>query len=151
MSIGLLLLQLWQVLFLALHDWVPLGRLNDVERVRSQNSTANLLMTTVLSTAPFAFGLAASALYLGATYPPWLRQWLVVSYALLFAGELTAWWIPYLFGASEKRVRRYEVMFARTHAFLPARHGIRPNSLHMLLHLATALTLILLILNRAQA
>jgi hypothetical protein len=35
-------------------------------------------------------------------------------------------------------------MFGRTHTFLPVRHGIAPNTLHVLLHLATLATLILL-------
>lgn len=145
MHVTLFALQLLQVLFLALHDWVPLGRLNDVERVRAEDSAGKLAATTAVSTAPFAFGFAASATCLGHPYPGWMKQWLLVSYAILFAGELTAWWLPYLLGASEKRVRRYEVMFGRTLAFLPERHGIRPNTLHALLHLATVLTLLLLI------
>ena len=35
-------------------------------------------------------------------------------------------------------------MFGRTHAFLPERIGIRPNTLHVILHAATLTTLILL-------
>jgi hypothetical protein len=30
---------------------------------------------------------------------------------------------------------RYQAMFGRTHAFLPVRNGIRPNTLHVVLHL----------------
>jgi hypothetical protein len=140
----LMILQLFHVLFLALHDWIPLRNLNDVESVRKANPGGKLLLGTLISTIPFAFGLAASILYLGRSYPGWLRTWLWVSYTLLFVGELTAWWIPYLFGEAPEFVDRYEVMFGRTHAFLPARHGIRPNTLHVLLHLATAATLAVL-------
>jgi hypothetical protein len=35
-------------------------------------------------------------------------------------------------------------MFGNTHAFLPERNGIRPNTLHILLHACTAATLVLL-------
>jgi len=35
-------------------------------------------------------------------------------------------------------------MFAATHAFLPERNGIRPNTLHVILHLATLATLLVL-------
>jgi hypothetical protein len=36
----LVALQVLQVLFLWLHDWIPLGRLNDVAAVRSQDTRA---------------------------------------------------------------------------------------------------------------
>jgi hypothetical protein len=35
-------------------------------------------------------------------------------------------------------------MFAGTHAFLPARNGITPNTLHVILHMATVAMLLLL-------
>ena len=35
---ALFLLQLFQVAFLLLHDWIPLGRLNDIAAVRRENS-----------------------------------------------------------------------------------------------------------------
>jgi hypothetical protein len=38
----LLALQVFQVLFLLVHDWIPLGRLNDVAAVRSQDRGAVL-------------------------------------------------------------------------------------------------------------
>src|SRR5437879_2736223 len=65
-------------------------------------------------------------------------------YGFLFLGELEAWWIPYAFGASAERVARYRALFSATHSFLPARHGITPNSLHVVLHASTLATLILI-------
>jgi hypothetical protein len=35
-------------------------------------------------------------------------------------------------------------MFGATHAFLPERNGIRPNTLHILLHVSTTALLIVL-------
>lgn len=137
-------LQCFQVLFLALHDWVPLGTLNDVKAVRAANPGRKLLVDTLVSTSPFLFGLVASAIYLGGTYPGWLSDWLWASYGILFLGELRAWWIPYLFVPEPARVARYQAMFGKTHAFLPARNGIRLNTLHVVLHAATLATLIVL-------
>src|SRR5208282_2511495 len=87
-------LQCFHVLFLALHDWIPLGKLNDVKAVRAANPGANLAAATLISVTPFAIGLAASAIYLGGAYPALLFWWLWISYGLLFVGECTAWWIP---------------------------------------------------------
>jgi hypothetical protein len=35
-------------------------------------------------------------------------------------------------------------MFGATHAFLPERNGVRPNTLHVILHLMTLTTLVVL-------
>ena len=139
-----LALQSFHVLFLALHDWIPLGRLNDVKGVRAANSDSTLLAATLISLAPFAVGLAASASYSGRAYPNWLYWWLWISYGFLFCGELQAWWIPYLFFPQPERAARYQVMFGATHAFLPELNGIRLNTLHVILHAATVSLLIFL-------
>lgn len=137
-------LQCFHVLFLVLHDWIPLGRLNDVKAVRAANPVSKLIAGTMISLVPFAIGFVASALHFGRAYPSWLFWWLWISYSLLFVGELEAWWVPYLIRAEPARAERYQVMFGATHAFLPERHGIRPNTLHVMLHLATLTTLVVL-------
>ncbi len=140
----LLILQICHVLFLALHDWVPLGNLNDVKAVRAANPAGKLLGGTLISTTPFTFGLAASFFYAGKGFPHWLNMYLWVSYIFLFVGELEAWWIPYFFGSKPERASRYQAMFGGTHNFLPARHGILPNTLHVILHSATVALLVVL-------
>lgn len=141
---ALFALQCFHVLFLALHDWIPLGTLNDVTAVRGANPGRKLIAATFISLIPFAIGLAASAVYLNRTYPAWLFWWLWISYGLLFVGELKAWWIPYLFHPEPERAARYQAMFGATHTFLPERNGIRPNTLHVILHVATLTTLVML-------
>ncbi|HLY66360.1 MAG TPA: hypothetical protein VKU60_12570 [Chloroflexota bacterium] len=49
----LLGLQLFQVAFLWLHDWVPLGRLNDVAAVRRHDSLPRLVVVTLLQAMPW--------------------------------------------------------------------------------------------------
>lgn len=137
-------LQCFHVLFLGLHDWIPLGSLNDVKAVRASNPGGKLLLGTLISTAPFAFGLVASANHFGGSLPDWLLWYLGVSYGLLFLGELQAWWIPYFFRSDPARAVRYQNMFGKTHAFLPPRNGIRPNTLHVFLHVVTLMTLVVL-------
>jgi hypothetical protein len=141
---ALFALQCFHVLFLALHDWIPLGSLNDVKAVRMENPIHKLVGGTLISLTPFAIGLYASAIHFGGAYPPWLIWWLWISYSLLFTGELEAWWVPYLFRSEPIRVARSHSMFGATHAFLPERNGIRPNTLHVILHLATLATLFVL-------
>ena len=142
---GLLALQLFQVLFLGLHDWVPLGSFNDLRAVQAADPRAKLIRVTLISTLPYAFGLAAS-LRCASDFPGWLIWWLWITYALLFLGQLRAWWLPYLVTPDPARAARYRTMFGRTHGFLPERNGITPNTLHIVLHIATMATLILLAL-----
>jgi hypothetical protein len=77
---ALLALQCFHVLFLALHDWIPSGTLNDVKAVRQANPGRKLLVGTLISLTPFAIGLGASAVYFGRAYPAWLFWWLWISY-----------------------------------------------------------------------
>jgi hypothetical protein len=93
----LVALQAFQVAFLWIHDWVPLGRLNDVAAVRKQDSLERLIRITLIQSVPFTVGLV-----------------------------------------------RYRAMFGRTHAFLPERNGLVPNTAHILLHFATLATLVVL-------
>jgi hypothetical protein len=145
---ALVALQTFHVAFLLLHDWVPLGRLNDLKAARAENPGGRLLRTTLVSAGPYAVGLASTAFYFHSSgrFPGWVRWWLWISYALLFAGELRAWWIPYLFGvgATPEKLRRFRAMFGATHAFLPERHGLQPNTLHVILHAATVASLVVL-------
>ena len=131
------------------YDWIPLGPLNDVRAVRQQNATGDLAWTTVVQSLPFTVGLVASAAFLGAPAPPGLRRWLWTSYPVLFAGELRAWWRPHLIREEPARAARYRAMFGGTHTFLGRRNGFVPNTLHCLLHGATAATLTLLALRPA--
>jgi hypothetical protein len=142
----LLALQLFHVLFLALHDWIPLGRLTDTAAVRAANPNSRLALSTLISTSPFVVGLIATQMHARGHYPGWLVYWLWISYGLLFTGELRAWWVPYFFGSNPALVARYELMFGNTAAFLPSRHGIRPNTLHVVLHAATVATLVMIAL-----
>jgi hypothetical protein len=138
----LIVLQALQVLFLWIHDWVPLGRLNDVAAVRSQDALPRLVRVTLVQSVPYTIGLIFSVRSFGHRYPDWLSWWLWISYGLLLIGEIGAWWIPYLFRPEPERAARHQIMFGKTHTFLPQRNGIAPNTAHTLLHLATAATLV---------
>jgi hypothetical protein len=145
-EIILLVLQAFQVLFLWIHDWVPLGRLNDIASVRSQDTKSRLVVVTLIQSVPFSIGLLYSVLYFRQSYPHWLNNWLWISYGLLLIGQLRAWWMPYLLRAEPERAARYRIMFSNTHHFLPLRNGLVPNTAHIMLHLATVMTLICLLI-----
>jgi hypothetical protein len=147
---ALIALQCFVVSFVALHNWIPLGTLNDVKGVRAEFPSGKLLTTTLINFTPYAFGLASSAIYFGKPLPGWLFWWLWISYGLACYGSLKAWWIPYLFRPEPERAARYQVMYGTTHAFLPERNGMRPNTLHVIFDIATVAILLVLSVLTAQ-
>jgi hypothetical protein len=144
-QILLIALQVVQVVFLWIHDWIPLGRLNDVAAVRSHGTVRRLVIVTLVQCVPYTLILILTVGYLGQPFPYWLDSVLWFSYSVLFLGEIRAWWVPYLFRADPTRAARYEIMFGDTHSFLPARNGMVPNTAHVLLHACTAATLLVLL------
>ncbi len=144
-EVALLALQGFCVAHLMLHDWVPLGRFNNLAAVRGVDSLRKRVLVTLLSALPFLLVFAFCCEYANArSWPGWVVSWLWWAYGLLVAGEIFAWWVPYFGRAQPERVARYRSMFGGTHAFLPERNGITPNTLHVILHLATAGVLVLL-------
>jgi hypothetical protein len=147
LAITLIALQVFQVAFLWIHDWVPLGRLNDVAAARRADSLQRLVIVTIVQSTPWTVGLIFSAKYFGHRYPHWLVMWLWISYVVLFLGQLRAWWVPYLLKPDPERAQRYRHMFGNTHSFLPERNGMVPNTAHIVLHAATAATLLILFIS----
>jgi hypothetical protein len=125
---GVWALQSFRVAFLLLHDWVPLGSLNDVQAVGAVDPLRKRIQVTLVTALPFALGLAFSYAYaMAPRHPAWVRACLWLSYGTLFAGEIRAWWIPYLWRSEPARTARYHRLFGNTHTFLPARNGIAPT------------------------
>jgi hypothetical protein len=141
-----LALQTFVVVFLLFHDWVPLGRLNNLTAIRSRDTLLRSVFVTLLPAVPAAIGLFFSAQYFGQPYPDWLEMLLWITYGVLILGMLRAWWVPYLLQPDAERAARYQIIFAGTHSFLPRRNGIAPDTLHTLFHLATLATLVTLFL-----
>jgi hypothetical protein len=146
--IALLILQAFVAAFVLLHDWLPLGRLNNDNRgVREVDPLAKRIRVTLFSALPFVIGLAWSiAVVHRPRLPMGLDIFLCITYLVALYGLLRAWWIPYLWIPDPARAERYRIMFAGTHRFLPERNGIAPDTLHVTLHLCVLGILILLAL-----
>jgi hypothetical protein len=147
----LLALQCLAALFVGLHNWIPLGSLNNVRAVRAEFPGSKLVTTTLINFIPVAIGLTGSAIYFGRAYPGWLLWWLWIFYGLACYGSLKEWWIPYFSRPGAERVARYQAMYGTTHAFLPERNGIRPNTLHVIFDLVTVAILVTLALLTSQS
>jgi hypothetical protein len=136
-------LQIFHLLFLLLHDWVPLGNLNNVSAFQKSTTMPQKVASLLVPSIPVIIGLGFTLLANARGPSLSFRITFSAVYGFLFLGELEAWWIPYVVGTSAERVARYRTLFAGTHSFMPSRHGITPNTLHVALHAATVATLIL--------
>jgi len=145
LEITFLGLQVFNVAFLLLHDWIPLGRLNNLSAIRSQDKLSRSVFVTLLPLVPAVICLFYSARYFGQPYPDWIAMWLWITYGLFFLGLLRAWWVPYLVLRDLERAARYRIIFANTHSFLPQHNGMAPDTLHTLFHIAIAATLLVLL------
>ena len=139
----LIALQAFHLLFLLLHDWVPLGNLNNVSAFQKSTTAPQKVLSLLVPSVPVIIGLGFTLLANPRVPGLSFRITFSAVYGFLLLGELEAWWIPYLFGSNAERVTRYRMLFAGTHTFLPSRHGIAPNTLHVVLHAATVATLVL--------
>ncbi len=115
--------------------------MNDIAAVQAHDTRSRLGKVTVFQSLPYTVGLVSSITYARTGHPTWVWSWLWISYAILFADELRAWWWPYLFRPDPERAARYQGIFGQTSAFLPERNGIVPNTLHTVLHASTVSTL----------
>jgi len=145
-EITFLALQSFVVVFLLFHDWIPLGRLNNLGAIRSEDTLLRRVLVTLLAGVPASICLFFSAQYFGRVYPGWLEMWLWITYGLFLLGILRAWWIPYIFLTDPERAARYRIIFANTHAFLPRRNGFAPDTLHTVFHLATVATVLAILI-----
>ncbi len=147
-SHALFALQCFQVAILLLHDFIPLPPLNDVFAAHRTHGTLKIVLGALISSLLPGIGLVLTWNLHGAPIPLWLTCYLLGAYGFLFVGEIEAWWATYLFGyKAPQRAHEYHMMYGRTVAFLPKTHGVVPNALHVVLHLATVATLVLLIVH----
>lgn len=137
-----LVFQAVMLIFVLFHDFLPLPPFNDVKALQNHSSRPMLLLAAVINGLFFAVPFVLSLTLMG----NWIARLVIIGlYLWIFLGELRAWWLPYFFGAKPKLVEENQMLYGNTHAFLPKRHGIVPNTAHVFLHILTFLTLLLAI------
>lgn len=106
-------------------DWIDLFPWNDVSRKSAKTKLLELIINYFpLLLISYAYFHPAAQTIL----------WGMIGALLYLAGHIRAWWIPYLFGASEKERAEYLHYFAHTYKFLPRRqdHPV-PDAEHVVL------------------
>lgn len=68
----LLACEMFVVAFIALHDWLPLGKLHNPQGIRAVDSTAKLFRITLLSTHPAASRPGCAGCFESAAHGVWI-------------------------------------------------------------------------------
>lgn len=145
MLISFLILQFILLLFMALHDWVAIPPFNDVNTLKKVDSISYRLMGTIINVLSVLIPFILTVLYC-VNSDMNLFQTIIVFYCCLSLGTILSWWVPYMFGSSQKHKERF-MKFKQTHHFLPPRGDhVIPNTLHVILHIQVWACLILSIL-----
>lgn len=122
-------------LFMLLHDWIDIPPFTDIKALRNNHSVKELLIGTITNTVLVGIPLLLTLFYASSSFPLWAAITMVCVYTLLTIGTICAWWIPYIFGSSQKHKAGF-AEYRNTHHFLPARgDNVIPNTLHVVLHI----------------
>jgi hypothetical protein len=125
--------------------WLPLFPWNDVEKY----SRKELILEA--GTNGLLMGLGALCIIRGNT--GFFHYYPLIYYPFLLSGEFFQWWLPYF---SEKFSRSginfdYDALFSRTTKLIAHKTGKRtPDANHIVLHLITLITVILVYLDRLR-
>ncbi|MBA4536703.1 hypothetical protein H1Z61_05975 [Bacillus aquiflavi] len=108
-----LFLQAFIFIFLILHDWVPLGDLNDVQAVQSVNTTSELLFLTALNSVPFAIAFFLCCYYAGKVYPFLMKLFLIIYFPALLSVSCRHGGFPTFLELQQKRSNDMKNCLAR--------------------------------------
>lgn len=114
-------------------DWISVPPFNDVQALRQSESKVSLVFSTIFNSLCVAIPLYLSIQNIWHSSSESLFT-IVCFYGGLSLGVLLSWWVPYIFGSPAAHKKQFE-KFKNTHYFLPPRaDNVRPNSLHVILH-----------------
>ena len=133
-----------QFAVIALHDLVDIPGWTHVGQVQSVVGRRRLWLATLVN-AIFP-GVAASLAirFWNKPIPAWVSDYWIIYCAVTVVLAVAMWYVPYLFGATEKRKREYSQMYAGTRQALPPRgDNPRPNLLHVCFHVLFVINLFL--------
>jgi hypothetical protein len=83
------------------------------------------------------------------TRPPMAANYWVIYCAVTLLSAIFMWYVPYLWGGSERQRQEYRQMYAGTKQVLPARgENPRPNLLHVCFHVLFVATFALALVLR---
>lgn len=124
-----------QFVIIITHDLIDVPGWVHGSQVQAQIGRRKVWLTT-LANSVFPGIAAGFAIYFWRRAKPgFVQDYWVIYCSIALMSAVGMWYIPYLWGASEKQKREYLSMYAGTRHILPARgDNPRPNLFHMGIH-----------------
>ncbi len=130
-------------LFLALHDWINIYPLNDLETFNKHCSLRNKILMTIINTPFFIIYTGILLYYWSTPISSYAASYLTICNLLFFIGIIFSWWLPYFFGWPATQVKELHATHGTTHTFLPAiGNNPTPDTLHIIFHLVFVINII---------
>jgi len=130
-----------QFLLVAAHDLVDIPGWTHGNQVKALLGARKVWLVTVVNSMFPGVACGFALYFLRRPAPGWAADYWVIYCAVTGASAIFIWYVPYIFGGSEKQKLEYSRMYAGTRQILPARGGNpRPNLLHVCLHVLFLIT-----------
>jgi hypothetical protein len=126
------------------HDWLDIPGWTHGSQVQSVVGRRKLLAATLINAIFPGLAVALAILYRTRPKPGLVTSYWLIYCAVTVLSALLMWYVPYLFGASDKTRGEFRRMYDGTRQILPARgDNPRPNLLHLCFHVLFAANLVL--------
>lgn len=133
-----------QFAVIVLHDLVDIRDWTHGSQVQSIVGRRKLWMATLVNSIFPGIAVAFAIRFLYKPKPKFVSDYWVLYCAVTLISAIAMWYVPYVFGGTEKQKREFEQMYAGTRQVLPPRGGNpRPNLLHLCFHILFVVNLFL--------
>jgi hypothetical protein len=124
-----------QFIVVVSHDWLEIPGWTHGSQVQAAVGRTKLLWATAINAIFPGLAVAFALWFWGKSHPSYVGTYWVSYCAVTVASAVGMWYVPYLFGADEKKKLEYLQMYTGTRHIFPARgDNPRPNLLHVLFH-----------------
>jgi hypothetical protein len=134
------------------HDWIDIRGWTHGPQVQAVVGRGKLAIATAVNAMFPALAVAFALWFWGRSRPKFVVDYWVIYCGVTVLSAIAMWYIPYFFGADEKKKSEYSRMYAGTLHIFPARgDNPRPNLLHALFHVLFLLNFTLALVMRLRA
>ncbi|GAC1661479.1 MAG: hypothetical protein NVS9B4_13790 [Candidatus Acidiferrum sp.] len=140
-----------QFIAVAFHDLLNIPGWTNTAAVASIVGRRKLLLATFVNSMFPGLAMAFAFYYWNSPTPRFVGNYWLAYCAITLISVIAMWYVPYLFGASEKQKHQYSVMYAGTRHVLPPRaDNPRPNLLHVCFHTLFVINFVLVLFLRYE-
>jgi hypothetical protein len=133
------------------HDWLEIPGWTHSKQVQAAIGRTKLLWATLINAIFPGVAVAFAVWFWGHSVPKPVDTYWVLYCAITVLSAIAMWYVPYVFGASEKTKLEYSQMYAGTRQVFPARgDNPRPNLLHVLFHILFVVNFALAVMIRLR-